>query len=165
MKNIILTRFFARTGKMAQPKQCLLLILSLTNMVTVMADEVDNRQVLNVTEPQRHQLLTEMRELLAETQSILAALAQDDMTAVAEHSRALGFEMKHKAENTLHDVLPKEFMRIGMPMHKEFDLIASDAESLKDTKHTLQELSTAMDKCTACHATYQIRTSLADQSL
>jgi cytochrome c553 len=164
MKNIIFTRFFVRTRKMAQAKLCLLLMLGLTS-ATATANEVDNRQVLNLTEPQRHQLLTEMRELLAGTQGILEALAKDDMAAVAEHSRALGFEMKHKAENPLHDVLPKEFMQIGMPMHKEFDLIAADAESLKDTKHTLQQLNAAMGKCTACHATYQIRTSLTDHSL
>lgn len=99
MKNIILTHFFIRTGKMGQTKLCLLLILGLTNVVTVMADEVDNRQVLNLNEPQRYQLLTEMRELLAETQSILAALAQDDLAAVAEHSCAVLIH-NHKLVNS-----------------------------------------------------------------
>jgi len=37
--------------------------------------------------------------------------------------------MKHKAENPLHDVLPQEFMQPGMSLHKDFDLIAADAES------------------------------------
>ena len=128
---------------------------------SALAEGIDNRQVLNLTEPQRNHILAEMRELLAGTQDILAALAKDDMAAVAKYSRALGFNMKHQAENPLHDVLPKEFMQIGMPMHKEFDQIAADAESLKDPKHTLQQLSATMSKCTACHATYQIRPSLA----
>jgi len=131
---------------------------------SALSEGIDNRQVLNLTELQRNHILTEMRELLAGTQDILAALAKDDMSAVAKYARALGFEMKHQAENPLHDVLPKEFMQIGMPMHKEFDQIAADAESLKDPKHTLQQLSSTMSKCTACHATYQIRTSLIDQA-
>lgn len=55
-------------------------------------------------------------------------------------------------------------MQIGMPMHKEFDQIAADAESLKDAKHTLQQLSATMGKCTACHATYQIRPEKFEQA-
>jgi cytochrome c556 len=47
-------------------------------------------------------------------------------------------------------------MQLGMSMHKEFDLIAADAESLKDPKHTLQQLSATMGKCNACHATYRL---------
>ena len=131
---------------------------------SVLAEGIDNRQVLNLTEPQRNHILKEMRELLAGTQDILAALAKDDMAAVAKYSRALGFNMKHQAENPLHDVLPKEFMQIGMPMHKEFDQIAADAESLKDAKHTLQQLSATMGKCTACHTAYQIRPAIASEA-
>lgn len=125
-------------------------------VTSAFANEVDNRKTLTLTDPQRHHVLTEMRELLAGTQHILAALAKDDMAAVAEYSRALGFDMKHKAENPLHEVLPKEFMQLGMSMHKDFDLIAADAASLKDPKHTLQQMSDTMGKCTACHASYQI---------
>jgi cytochrome c556 len=125
--------------------------------MTAMANEADNRQMLNLSKPQRNHVLGEMRSLLAGTQTILGALARDDMATVAEQSKALGFNMKHKAETPLHDVLPKEFMQLGMSMHKDFDLIAVDAESLKDPKHTLQQLSATMGKCTACHDTYQIQ--------
>ena len=128
---------------------------------SALAEEVDTRQLVQLTERQRNQVLTEMRSLLTGTQDILAALAKDDMAAVAEHAQSLGFNMKHKAENPLHEVLPKDFMMLGMSMHKEFDQIAADAISLKDSKHTLKQLSDTMGKCTACHATYQIRPSHA----
>lgn len=128
------------------------------------ADEIDNRKALTLSAPQRHYVLTEMRDLLAGTQAILASLAKDDMTAVAEYARALGFNMKHKAENSLHEVLPKEFMQLGMSMHKDFDLIAADAESLKDPKYSLQQISQTMAKCTACHATYQINVGQATEA-
>lgn len=136
---------------------CSVIALSLASLSAV-AEDVDKRQILSLTEPQRHYVLSEMRELLAGTQDILGALAKDDMATVAKSAHALGFEMKHKAENPLHDVLPKAFMQLGMPMHKEFDKIAADAQSLKNPKHTLQQLNATMAKCTACHATYQIRT-------
>ncbi len=131
---------------------------------SALAEEVDNRQMLNLTESQRNHVLSEMRSLLTGTQNILAALANDDRVAVAEHAQSLGFNMKHKAENPLHDVLPKDFMMLGMSMHKDFDLIAADAITLKDTKHTLKQLSGTMGKCTACHATYQIRVSQASNT-
>ncbi len=121
------------------------------------ADEVDKRHTLPLTEHQRSHVLTEMRGLLAGTQNILDALSREDMVAVAREARALGMGMVHKGEDHLKAVLPKEFMQLGMSVHKSFDEIALDAESLKDPKHTLWQLSESMQKCNACHATYQIR--------
>lgn len=158
MKNTIFKKFFTGTLRIHQSELWLFLVLGLMAM-TVMADEADNRQMLNLSNPQRNLVLGEMRSLLAGTQMILAGLTKDDMAAVAEHAQALGFNMKHKAENPLHDVLPKDFMQLGMSMHKDFDLIAADAVSLRDPKHTLQQLSATMGKCVVCHETYQIQVS------
>lgn len=136
------------------------IILLITWFATsALAEEVDNRQILNLTEPQRNHVLSEMRALLTGVQSIIGALAKEDMATVAESAKAIGFNMKHKAENPLHDVLPKDFMMLGMSMHKDFDVIATDAAILKDPKHTLIQISDTMGKCTACHITYQIRLS------
>lgn len=117
----------------------------------------DQRQALMLTEPQRAHVLEEMRALLTGAQNIVAALARDDMAAVAQHARSLGMAMSKKAEDHLKGVLPKEFMQLGMSVHQDFDLLALDAEALKDPKHTLRQLSESMNKCNACHATYQIR--------
>jgi ATP phosphoribosyltransferase regulatory subunit HisZ len=65
--------------------------------------------------------------------------------------------MAGKAEDNFKGTLPKEFMQLGMSVYQDFDKIAADAESIKDPKHTLQQLSQSMGKCVACHATYQIR--------
>jgi hypothetical protein len=133
--------------------------LSVFISASALAQESDQRQTLNLTPPQRQFVLNEMRGLLGGTQSIIAALAKDDMTAVAEAARAMGFDMKHKAENPMHDVLPKEFMMLGMSMHRDFDTLAADALAKKDPKYTLKQLSDIMGKCNACHATYQIQTA------
>ena len=124
---------------------------------SVMASDIDERRVLSITEMQRNHILTEMRALLAGTQNILSALAMDDMAAVARHARPLGTGMAHKGEDHLQAVLPQEFMQLGMSVHKDFDQIAADAESLKNHKHTLKQLSESMNKCVACHDAYQIR--------
>jgi hypothetical protein len=95
--------------------------------------------------------------LLSGIQNILTALSKDDMAAVTQHARPLGMSMAHKAEDHLKGVLPREFMRLGMSVHEDFDKIAADAESVKDSKHTLRQLSNTMFKCLACHDAYQIR--------
>ncbi|QXP86208.1 hypothetical protein KW115_17530 [Methylococcus sp. Mc7] len=121
------------------------------------ADEADRRRVLKLTEGQRAHVLGEMRALLSGTQAILSSLSRDDMAAAAQQARSLGTSMGHKAENTLHGVLPKEFMQLGMSVHRDFDRIAADAETLKDPKHTLRQLSESMTRCTACHDTYRLQ--------
>lgn len=125
--------------------------------IPVFAGDQDDRQILNLSEAQRSHVLKEMRVLLSGTQNILVALSEDDMAAVARHARPLGMNMAHKAEDHLKGVLPKEFMGLGMSLHQDFDQIASDAESKKDPKLTLRQLSDSMSKCTACHESYQIR--------
>ena len=140
----------------------ILLILILATS-SVRAEAVDSRQILMLSEPQRSHVLDEMRALLAGTQAILGALATDDMAAVAGYAKPLGMGMADNAEKHLKGLLPKEFMQLGMSVHKDFDLIAADAESLKDPKHTLKQLSEAMSTCNACHASYQIRTGIASE--
>lgn len=139
-------------------KAILAIALSLIAMTpTMAADEIDKRQILRLNEMQRDHVLTEMRALLTGTQNILDALLREDMAAIARHAGSLGMGMAHKGEDHLKAVLPKEFMQLGMSVHKDFDQIAIDAESLKDPKHTLRQLSESMKKCNTCHAGYQIR--------
>jgi hypothetical protein len=64
--------------------------------------------------------------------------------------------MKKKPENQLHKVLPAEFMVLGKSVHRNFDLIANDAEKLKNPKHTLKQVSNTMLLCQGCHAIYRI---------
>ena len=137
-----------------------ILILAATS---VQAEAVDSRQILMLSEPQRGHVLNEMRALLAGTQNILGALATNDMAAVSRYAKPLGMGMADNAEKHLKGVLPQEFMQLGMSVHKDFDLIAADAESIKNPKQTLKQLSEAMSTCNACHATYQIRTGMASE--
>lgn len=125
-------------------------------VTAVMADGIDQRQVLPMNGMQRDHLLGEMRMLLTGTGAILEALAKEDMAAVARHARSLGMAMPHKMEGHMDNFLPEQFMQMGMGMHQEFDKIADEAESRKDPRHTLQQLGEALGHCAACHATYQI---------
>ena len=158
MKNPLAPKFNLRICKSGYVKICLTLVLGLAS-ITAIAEEVDQRQAIKLNAEQRAHVLGEMRKLLSGTQAILAALSVDDMTAVAQQARALGVNMGHKAENNLHDVLPPTFMQLGTSVHQDFDRIATEAESLKDPKHTLRQLSTTMNTCAACHDAYQLQSA------
>ena len=46
-------------------------------------------------------------------------------------------------------------------MHTTFDLMALDAESLADPKHTLTQMNDLLQKCNACNGIYQIKVGKA----
>ena len=117
---------------------------------------IDQREVLVLTAGQREHVLAEMRALLSGIQGILAALAREDMQAVADIAQPLGTRMAGKAEDHLKGVLPAHFMQLGMAAHKDFDTIAALAKSSADGQEILLQLSKSMNKCQACHAHYQI---------
>ena len=120
---------------------------------------VDEREVLRLSPLQREHVLGEMRALLRGVQDILAALAADDMAAVAAIARPLGSSMAGKAEDHLKGVLPKGFMQLGMAAHKDFDSLAALADSGADGSEILRQLSNSMNKCQACHSSYQIQSA------
>lgn len=140
-----------------------MIIACLLISTSAIAADKDNRKALTLSEAQRSHVLEEMRALLSGTRNILAALSNDDMASVSRYARPLGVGMAHKAEDHLKGVLPREFMQLGMSLHQDFDQIAADAESQKDPKLTLRQLSDAMAKCVACHDAYQIRTTPVSQ--
>ncbi len=120
------------------------------------ANKFDQRQTLTLNQAQQAHVLSEMRSLLAGTQAIVSALATDDMKTVAKQARLLGMGMKKKPENKLRSILPKAFMMQGKAVHTAFDSIADDAESIKDSKHTLKQLGEALRLCQGCHEMYRI---------
>jgi hypothetical protein len=101
-----------------------------------------------------------MRMFLEGLQAIAAGLEKDDLAAVASAARALGAKMTGDVPPALMTKLPIEFKTLGLSVHRDFDQIALDAEGLGMPNHTLGQLSAVMQKCVACHRTYQLRTEL-----
>lgn len=119
----------------------------------------DARAVLQLDEHERALILEEMRSFLAGVQKMAGAIARQDMPATAEAARAMGMNMTHEVPPALRAKLPQAFRQLGASVHRDFDQIALDADSLKDPRHSLEQLSATLQKCVACHATYQIRPS------
>jgi hypothetical protein len=121
------------------------------------APATDGRAVLELTPAERAMILDEMRMFLDGVQKMTGALAKEDMAAAATAARNMGQKMTHEVPPALRNKLPMEFRQLGFSVHREFDQIAMDAETLKDVSHTLNQLSGTLQKCVACHANYQIR--------
>jgi len=139
----------------------LLLVIAAMAYKFIVAGSVEKAadgRVAIVLEPgERAFVLAEMRSFVAGLQQLTAALAKDDMKSAAAAARTMGMAAAHSAPAPMVGKLPLEFKTLGFSVHREFDTIAMDAESLGDPKHTLTQLAGTLQKCVACHGTYQIK--------
>jgi len=144
-------------------------VLSL-NMTAALAQDAhahapshDGRAVLELTPGERVMILEEMRMFLDGLQKMTGAFGRQDMPAVAAAARGLGQKMVHEVPPALRAKLPAEFRQLGFSVHRDFDQIALDADSMKDVSTSLNQLSATLQKCVACHATYQIQISVLNE--
>ena len=122
----------------------------------------DRRVVLELTPGERAMILEEMRMFLDGVQKMTGSLGKQDMPGAAEAARGMGQKMVHEVPPELRAKLPLEFRQLGFSVHRDFDQIALDADSLKDVSFSLNQLSATLQKCVSCHATYQIRSPASD---
>lgn len=115
----------------------------------------DGRQAVLLTKDERNALLLEMRTWLQSSQGILAAAAENDFDAVSKIATVSGMAAEADTPGSLFRKIPVEMKALGFDTRKRFDEIAADAGKLKDSKHTVRQLSAAMNNCIACHATYR----------
>ena len=115
----------------------------------------DGRLEVRLSGDERSALLLEMRTWLRSSQGVLAAAAAKDFAAVASTARASGMAAEAETPASLFRKIPLEMKRLGFDTRQKFDEIAADAERLKDSQHTITQLSVAMNNCIACHAIYR----------
>jgi hypothetical protein len=116
----------------------------------------DGRTAILLEPGERALVLREMRGFVAGLQRINDALSREDMQGVATASRALGTPKTHDVPFALMAKLPLQFKALAMGVHGDFDAIAADAERTGLPRHTLAQLSAVLQKCTACHESYQL---------
>ena len=121
------------------------------------AKPADQRAPLVLLDEERHIVLVEMRNFLAVLQTIIDASLREDMKEVARAARTMGSGAANEIPPQTVAKLPEAFKVLAGGVHTTFDLIALDAESLGDSRHTLMQLSDLLHKCNACHGIYQIK--------
>lgn len=116
----------------------------------------DGRMAIQLSPGERDLVLGEMRGFLVAVQAIVQAVVDQDAGAVTVAALRVGAEAQHGVPASLVGKLPIEFKRLGFDTHGRFDRLALDTEQFGDTSQVLGELSTLLQNCTACHATYRI---------
>lgn len=117
----------------------------------------DQRAQLVILDAERHLVLQEMRNFLAALQTITDAMLREDMKAIATAARTMGSGAANEIPPVTVAKLPEEFKMLAGAVHGAFDLIALDAETLGDPKHTLSQVGDMLQTCNACHGIYQVK--------
>lgn len=126
--------------------------------------KVEDGRLAVILEPgERAMMLREMREFVVGLQLVADALSRDDMPGVAKASRGIGTARAHDVPVAMMGKLPLEFKTLALGTHREFDTIAADAEANGTPKRVLTQLADVLQKCVACHASYQIKGNAAGQ--
>ncbi|PIP02151.1 MAG: hypothetical protein COW18_06510 [Zetaproteobacteria bacterium CG12_big_fil_rev_8_21_14_0_65_54_13] len=123
----------------------------------------DGRTAVILEPAERQAVLGEMRVLLETTQTIVEALANDDLAAVEAAARPIGSAAIATVDFRLRAKLPLAFKQLGFGTHYAFDDIANMAKEGKPAKAIQQKLAATMDNCIACHASFQLPTAPVKQ--
>lgn len=115
----------------------------------------DGRVAVLLTKDERNALLLEMRTWLQNTQAVLAAASAQDFAEVNRVATISGMAAEANTPGSLFRKIPVEMKALGFDTRRKFDAIAADAVKLKDSKHTVEQVSMTMNNCIACHATYR----------
>ena len=79
------------------------------------------------------------------------------MKAVSLASREVGMGATRSGNEpmTLIAKLPLEFKTLGMSVHRSFDELALEADTMGDGSIILGKLGAILNTCTTCHASYK----------
>ncbi len=115
----------------------------------------DGRLAVKLSKNERNALLLEMRTWLQSSQSILEAVSAKNFEEVSRVAKISGMGAEANTPGSLFRKLPFEMKVLGFDTRKKFDEIAVDAIKLKNSEHTVKQLSNAMSNCIACHGVYR----------
>lgn len=139
---------------------CSLLVIALMTYKFIIKGETvlasDGRQALLLEPHERDLVLGEMRLFLQSVQQITQGVSEDNMDAVLNAAKQVGAAAQEGIPASLIKKLPLEFKKLGSDTHSKFDQLALDAEQFGDTKVALEQLSSLMTNCVACHEIYRI---------
>jgi len=117
----------------------------------------DDGRIAVILEPaERQAVLEEMRLLLETSQTVVEALANNDLAAIEAAARPIGSAAIATVDFKLRAKLPLEFKKLGFGTHYAFDDIADMAKAGEPAKAIQLKLVKTMNNCIACHASFQL---------
>jgi hypothetical protein len=116
----------------------------------------DGRIAIYLNQDERNMALGEMRKLLEVSQKIVQALVENDLKTIEKEAESVGTNAITTVDMKLAPKLPKDFRALGFGLHGDFSSLAKMAKDGKNSKEIQMKLADSMNKCVACHSTYQL---------
>jgi hypothetical protein len=120
---------------------------------------LDSRTTVALSEVERDQILTEMRQLLKSVHGVLQGVSTQDLSGAGKSARAAGMAMAADVNPLLMAKLPLTFKGMGMSVHRDFDGLADGIQSGERSEQVLKRLTELTSRCTACHELYRFSTT------
>ena len=120
------------------------------------APYADGRISVLLTADERSASLAEMRDILESVQEIMEDTIAGDFDAARARASSQGMSAFNQEDPAVIAKLPIGFKSIGLGLRGGFDDLATTLESTDSAVEVLDELSTLMLNCVACHQTYRL---------
>ena len=118
----------------------------------------DGRTAIVLQPTERDLVLSEMRGLLVATQGIVEAASKGDIAQAGKAAGKAGMAAAADVNPALMAKLPLKFKQLGMSVHRDMDEIARVAgEGEISADEILKMTANTLNKCIACHATWQLK--------
>ena len=115
----------------------------------------DGRTSVLLLPDERNKVLGEMRDVLAGVQTILEDTVAGDLQAAEDQARSMGM-VAAKQDTAIIAKLPLDFKSLGLGLHGSFDDLADFIGENQDPLKVVDEVSTLMVQCVACHGAYRL---------
>jgi len=116
----------------------------------------DTRISLGLTEAERTEFLSEMRQMLVSIQGVITGIGEGNRQLIIQSARYSGNRMARETPESIKRKTPQSFKQIGGPTHMMFEELVVRAET--DDMDTLASFTgELMQQCVACHDLFTVR--------
>ena len=105
------------------------LLISTMTVYAFDAADSDNRISLGLTTGEQTEFLSEMRQMLASIQGIIAGIGANDRNHIIRSARYSGNRMARETPDSIKSKTPEAFKEIGGPTHMMFEELVIRAET------------------------------------
>ena len=118
-------------------------------------DISDKRISLGLTASEKAEFLSEMRQMLASIQGIIAGIGTENRELIMKSANYSGNRMARATPDSVRKKLPQSFKELGGPTHMMFEELVVRAET--DDMDMLSVLTgELMQQCLACHEMFKV---------
>ncbi len=116
----------------------------------------DVRRPVVVPAAGRDAVLAEMRLMMSALHGVLDGLSRSDLKRVSESASLAGLGSAVDMDPAVRQMLPPEFLRLGVATHAAFDSLAAASSAGAGADEVLRRAAALSANCVACHATYKL---------